>query len=96
MRQSAATNGNDSTPQLPTLNDSDQPFLFNVRLHGVAYRLEFYDASYPHQHWTLLKPDIVILAFDISDRKSLEKLGEVCQSRFSAACLPHRRRQMES
>ncbi|KAK2739226.1 hypothetical protein FQN55_009506 [Onygenales sp. PD_40] len=59
---------------LPVLRDLDQPFIYNVRLHRRPYRLEFYDTSYAHQHWTLLQPDFVILAFDLTSREGLERL----------------------
>ncbi|KAK2805236.1 hypothetical protein FQN50_006261 [Emmonsiellopsis sp. PD_5] len=59
---------------LPVLRDLDQPFIYNVRLHRRPYRLEFYDTSCVHQHWTLLQPDFVILAFDLTSREGLERL----------------------
>jgi len=59
---------------LPTLRDMDQPFEFQVRVYNRRFVLEFHDTSSYHQHWTLLEPDVVILAFDISSRESLGRL----------------------
>jgi len=59
---------------LPTLRDMDQPFIYGVRLYNRRYKFEFHDTSSYQRHWTLLKPDLVILAFDISSRESLGSL----------------------
>ncbi|PGH10894.1 hypothetical protein AJ80_07337 [Polytolypa hystricis UAMH7299] len=61
-------------PALPVLRDLDQPFTYNVRLYQKHYKLEFYDTAYPHENWTLLRPDLVILAFDITSREGLGRL----------------------
>jgi len=60
---------------LPTLRDNDSPFEYDVRVYDRRYKFEFHDTSSSyHQHWTLLKPDVVILAFDISSREGLGRL----------------------
>jgi len=51
----------------------DQPFIFNITLYGRPYRFEFYDTASP-QNYTLLRPDFVILCFDISRRSTLSNL----------------------
>ncbi|PGH12010.1 hypothetical protein AJ79_04519 [Helicocarpus griseus UAMH5409] len=61
---------------LPILRDVDQPFIYDISLYRQPYRLEFYDVSYVHQHWTLLKPDVVVLAFDIASREGLGRLKQ--------------------
>ena len=65
---------------LPTLRDMDQPFIYDVRLYNRRYKFEFHDTSSYQQHWTLLKPNIVILAFDISSREGLGRLKGVLTS----------------
>lgn len=40
-------------------------------MYNRPYRFEFSDTASP-EHYTLLKPDFVILCFDINDRASLE------------------------
>ncbi|OKL63006.1 hypothetical protein UA08_01544 [Talaromyces atroroseus] len=53
------------------LRDSDQPFLYDIRFARKSFTLEVYDTASPNQHWSSLHPDVVILAYDISDRKTL-------------------------
>lgn len=67
--------------QLELLRDSDQPFLFDIRFSKKSFTLELYDTSSPDQHWSTLKPDVVLLAFDISNRETLDGLKKVyfCQ-----------------
>ncbi|EAL92250.1 Rho-like small GTPase, putative [Aspergillus fumigatus A1163] len=60
--------------QLELLRDSDQPFLFDIRFSKKSFTLELYDTSSPDQHWSTLKPDVVLLAFDISNRETLDGL----------------------
>lgn len=55
---------------LPQLRDFDQPFVYNVRMYNRPYRFEIYDTASPDSY-TLLKPDFVIICFDISDRRTL-------------------------
>ncbi|KAJ9144853.1 p-loop containing nucleoside triphosphate hydrolase protein [Coniochaeta hoffmannii] len=52
------------------LRDLDQPFIFELRGRVATYRLEFSDTSSP-ENWQLLRPDIVIICYDISNRLSL-------------------------
>lgn len=59
------------------LRDSDQPFVYDIRFSKKSFTLELYDTSSPNQHWTSLKPDVVVLAFDISNRETLVGLKEV-------------------
>ncbi|KAK3488391.1 P-loop containing nucleoside triphosphate hydrolase protein [Neurospora crassa] len=58
------------------LRDLDQPFIFDIRARRGDYRLEFYDTSSP-ESWRLLRPDLVILCYDISQRLSLINLQRV-------------------
>ncbi|EAW21238.1 putative Rho-like small GTPase [Aspergillus fischeri NRRL 181] len=60
--------------QLDLLRDSDQPFLFDIRFSKKSFTLELYDTASPNQHWSTLKPDVVLLAFDISNRETLDGL----------------------
>ncbi|KAJ5266903.1 hypothetical protein N7478_009711 [Penicillium angulare] len=62
----------DSTPE--PLRDSDQPFVYDIRFSKKSFALEIYDTAYSNQHWSTLKPDVVIIAFDISDRETLTGL----------------------
>ncbi|KAI9863757.1 MAG: hypothetical protein M1824_006354 [Vezdaea acicularis] len=57
----------------PTLHDLDQPFVYDVRLYNRPYRFLFSDTASP-ENWTLLRPDVVVLCYDISSRTSLENL----------------------
>ncbi|CAI6097057.1 unnamed protein product [Clonostachys chloroleuca] len=55
---------------IPLLRDIDQPFIFEIKLSGAEYRLEFYDTSSP-ENWRTLDPDIVTICYDISQRMSM-------------------------
>ncbi|OOQ87951.1 putative Rho-like small GTPase [Penicillium brasilianum] len=75
--------GNRMTPSQPgttpdthfeILRDSDQPFIYDIRFSKKKFTLELHDTSNPNQHWTSLHPDVVLLAFDISNRQTLEGL----------------------
>ncbi|QMW31199.1 hypothetical protein G4B84_006580 [Aspergillus flavus NRRL3357] len=70
-------NGNDSHSQAEPLRDSDQPFLYDIRFSKKSFSLELYDTACPNQHWSTLKPDVVLLAFDISNRDTLTNLKTV-------------------
>lgn len=61
---------------LELLRDGDQPFIYDVRFSKKTFTLELYDTSNPNQHWTNLKPDVVVLAFDISNRDTLAGLKQ--------------------
>ena len=54
----------------------DQPFIFEVRSRKGQYRFEFHDTSSP-ESWRLLRPDLVIVCYDISQRLSLINLQRV-------------------
>ncbi|KAL4878643.1 P-loop containing nucleoside triphosphate hydrolase protein [Aspergillus karnatakaensis] len=56
------------------LRDSDQPFVYDINFSKKSFTLEIYDTGSPNQHWTSLRPDVVLIAFDISNRASLEGL----------------------
>ena len=60
---------------LPALRDLDQPFAFNMRLYNRPYRFEFYDTASP-TNYTLLKPSVIILCYNIGDPDSLLRLEE--------------------
>lgn len=55
------------------LRDLDQPFPFNARFDRKPYRLLFYDTASP-EHYTLLKPAVIILCYSIADPATLESL----------------------
>jgi GTPase SAR1 family protein len=54
----------------------DQPFVFEIRSRKGQYRFRFYDTSSP-ENWQLLRPDLVIICYDISQRLSLINLQRV-------------------
>ncbi|KAK5800432.1 hypothetical protein VI817_002644 [Penicillium citrinum] len=56
------------------LRDSDQPFIYDIRFSKKKFTLELYDTASPNQHWTSLHPDVVVIAFDISNRGTLDGL----------------------
>ncbi|KAK4122720.1 P-loop containing nucleoside triphosphate hydrolase protein [Parathielavia appendiculata] len=58
------------------LRDLDQPFVFEIRSRIGQYRFEFYDTSSP-ENWRLLRPDLVIICYDISQRLGLINLQRV-------------------
>ena len=64
------------TTGIPLLRDLDQPFVYDIRMYNRPYRFEFYDTASP-QHYTLLKPDLVVLCYDVSHRRSLENMRQV-------------------
>jgi Ras family protein A len=68
--------GEDLPPyQLPRLLDADQPFAFNMKIRQQTHRFHFYDTSSP-DHYTTIKPHMIILCFDISERNSLDSLAK--------------------
>ncbi|KAJ5577095.1 hypothetical protein N7535_004021 [Penicillium sp. DV-2018c] len=77
-------NGRQSPPGQPQVNpdnrevlrDSDQPFIYDIRFSKKTFTLELYDTSNPNQHWSTLRPDVTVLAFDISNRDTLASLRE--------------------
>ncbi|KAK7726865.1 hypothetical protein SLS63_007485 [Diaporthe eres] len=67
------------TRPISLLKDMNQPFLFETSFGRQQYRLEFYDTSSP-ENWRLLRPDLVLICYDISQRLSLIDLQRVsCQ-----------------
>jgi Ras homolog gene family, member A len=79
---------NASTTELKHLHDIDQPFTYDIRMYNRPYRFEFYDTASP-QNYTLLRPDFVILCYDINDRASLEE----SQRRWRKEVILHFRRE---
>ncbi|KAJ5481328.1 hypothetical protein N7475_000140 [Penicillium sp. IBT 31633x] len=61
---------------IETLQDGDQPFIYDIRFSKKTFTLELYDTSNPNQHWSTLRPDVVVLAYDISSRDTLAGLKE--------------------
>lgn len=59
--------------KLPVLRDDDQPLPFDVSFYPRQARLEFYDTSSP-QHYSLLRPAVIVLCFAISDPGSLDSI----------------------
>ncbi|KAK8152838.1 hypothetical protein IWX90DRAFT_411384 [Phyllosticta citrichinensis] len=64
-----------SSNTLHILPPSTQPHAISLRLHNRAYRLLFYDTDAPTP-FTALAPDLLILAFDVSRRKTLDALRD--------------------
>ncbi|KAK4241044.1 P-loop containing nucleoside triphosphate hydrolase protein [Achaetomium macrosporum] len=64
------------TTPITLLRDIDQPFPFEIRSRKGQYRFEFYDTSSP-ENWRLLRPDLIIICYDISQRLSLINLQRV-------------------
>ncbi|ROV97745.1 hypothetical protein VMCG_07403 [Cytospora schulzeri] len=69
------------TAPITLLKDLDQPFIFEVSFGKRQYRLEFYDTSSP-ENWRLLRPDLILICFDISHRPSLINLQQVVRKQF--------------
>jgi Ras family protein A len=59
--------------QLPLLRDLDQPFVFDIKMYNRPYRFEFFDTASP-QNYTLIRPDVLVLCYDISRRETLYSL----------------------
>lgn len=68
--------GRDAKGPLPVLHDMDQPFIFNISMYNRPYRFEFYDTASP-ENYTLLRPDFIILCYDVTDRRSLINIQHV-------------------
>ncbi|POS74206.1 hypothetical protein DHEL01_v207397 [Diaporthe helianthi] len=64
------------TRPITLLKDMDQPFVFETSFGMRQYRLEFYDTSGP-ENWRLLRPDLALICYDISQRFSLVNLQRV-------------------
>lgn len=61
---------------LQPLCDLDQPFLYEIRMYNRPYRFEFYDTDSPADY-KLLHPDLALLCYDISHRRSLDNVQQV-------------------
>ncbi|KAL8901136.1 MAG: hypothetical protein Q9207_005352 [Kuettlingeria erythrocarpa] len=68
--------GQHAAGPLPVLHDMDQPFIFNISMYNRPYRFEFFDTASP-ENYTLLRPDFIILCYDITDRRSLLNVQQV-------------------
>ncbi|KAI1164753.1 P-loop containing nucleoside triphosphate hydrolase protein [Nemania serpens] len=66
----------DGKVPITLLDDTNQPFEFELRNRRRAYRLEFHDTAYPND-WRLLEPDLVLICYDISQRLSLINMQRV-------------------
>ncbi|KAI9807168.1 MAG: hypothetical protein M1825_005886 [Sarcosagium campestre] len=53
------------------LSDLDQPFIYDIRYYNREFRFEFSDTAAP-DNYTLLRPNVVVLCFDISNKETLE------------------------
>ncbi|KAJ5492887.1 hypothetical protein N7539_001633 [Penicillium diatomitis] len=73
-RSMPSSSGFTPDTEFEILRDSDQPFIFDIRFSKKTFTLEAYDTSSPNQHWSSLRPDVVVLAFDISNRETLNGL----------------------
>ena len=76
-RPSPSGSSNNDSNGVELLRDSDQPFIYDIRFAKKTFTLELNDTSNPNQHWTSLRPDLVVLAYDISNRDTLAGLKEV-------------------
>ncbi|OQE38436.1 hypothetical protein PENCOP_c008G05437 [Penicillium coprophilum] len=75
-RTSPSGRPNTDHSTLEVLRDGDQPFIYDIRFSKKKFTLELYDTSNPNQHWTNLRPDVVVMAFDISNRDTLDGLKQ--------------------
>lgn len=66
----------------PLLKDLDQPFMYDIRMYNRGYRFQFYDTA-SSESYSLLRPDFVILCYDISDRRSLINVQQVWRKEVS-------------
>ncbi len=77
-------------PAPPLLRDSDQPFVLELNARTSAFRLEFSDTESP-ENWRCLRPDLVVLCYDISSRPSLvslqTKVRRPCPALYPASTL---------
>ena len=75
-RISKGSTSHSSKELISLLRDNDQPFIFDISFFSRPYRFEFYDTASP-ENWTLLKPDVIVLCYDISSRLSLINIQRV-------------------
>ncbi|KAI9369735.1 P-loop containing nucleoside triphosphate hydrolase protein [Aspergillus egyptiacus] len=64
----------DDNDPIELLKDTNQPFVYDINFSKRSFTLEIYDTASPNQHWSTLSPDVVLLAYDISNRGTLEGL----------------------
>jgi Ras family protein A len=79
MPASRISKGSDPTLKdikVTPLRDHDQPFIYDVRLFGREYRFKIFDTAGPTP-WSELKPDVIVLCFDISQRLSLINMQHI-------------------
>ena len=62
--------GQQSNKPITLLKDEDQPFVYDVKFFNRPYRFELCDTA-SLTNWKLLRPDVVVICFDISQRLSL-------------------------
>ncbi|EFX04233.1 Rho-like protein [Grosmannia clavigera kw1407] len=74
LRRESGLASDKSAP--PLLRDGDQPFVLDLRTCLVTLRLEFSDTASP-ENWRCLRPDMIIMCFDISSRPSLASLASL-------------------
>ncbi|KAF3766309.1 P-loop containing nucleoside triphosphate hydrolase protein [Cryphonectria parasitica EP155] len=58
------------------VNDKEQPFLHHLVQGPLRFQLEFSDTASP-QDWRTLKPQIILLCFDVSERQSLVNIKDI-------------------
>lgn len=80
MKQAQPQPGVASDSGFELQRDGDQPFIYDIRFSRKKFTLEIYDTASPNQHWSTLQPDVVVLAFDISNRETLAGLKAVTSS----------------
>ncbi|CAG8295267.1 unnamed protein product [Penicillium olsonii] len=71
---SISTQPGSSPDTIVSLRDEDQPFIYDIRFSKKKFTLELYDTANPNRHWSSLRPDVVVLAYDISNRSTLDGL----------------------
>ena len=62
--------GQQTNKPITLLRDEDQPFVYDVKFFNKPYRFELCDTASP-TNWKLLRPDVVVICFDISQRLTL-------------------------
>ncbi|KAI1083708.1 P-loop containing nucleoside triphosphate hydrolase protein [Whalleya microplaca] len=75
-RISGGSSSLDGHAPITLLRDIDQPFVFEIKNRKRTYRLKFYDTSCP-ENWRLLKPDLVLICYDVSQRESLISMQRI-------------------
>ncbi|KAL2834898.1 P-loop containing nucleoside triphosphate hydrolase protein [Aspergillus cavernicola] len=74
IRDRPPGNSSSNNPSELLLRDTNQPFVYDINFSKKSFTLEIYDTASPNQHWTTLQPEVVLLAFDISNRETLDGL----------------------